>query len=134
MWNSYRVPKSGQIAKKSSTYQILIKTLMGRSWRAGMNPFSSKTLRHQAWERRLWHCESKNRSRAKGRFGHPMIISRFPWTFTHQLGGGSPAVLRHRMPNNEPLACPWGFLHPRPLFLPVPDKSIAMVFIHIGLI
>src|SRR5262249_52123558 len=79
MWNSYRVPKSGQIAKKSSTYQILIKTLMGRSWRAGMNPFSSKTLRHQVWERRLWHFESKNRSRAKGRFGHPRLgVAQYP--------------------------------------------------------
>src|SRR2546425_7505475 len=26
------------------------------------------------------------------------------------------------------------FLHPRPIVIPVPDKIIAMVFIHIGLI
>ena len=63
-----------------------------------------------------------------------VIISRFPCTFKHQFGGGYPAVLRHRMHNNEPLAFPCGFLHPRPIFLPVPDKIIAMVFIHIGLI
>src|SRR6266705_2700599 len=71
MWSSYRVPKSEQMAKKSSTYHIVIKTPMGRSWRAWMHPFSLKMLRHQAWERRLWHFESKNRSRAKSRFGRP---------------------------------------------------------------
>src|SRR6266536_3324723 len=74
MWSSYRVPKSEQMAKKSSTYQIVIKTPMGRSWRAWMNPFSLKMLRHQAWERRLWHVESKNRSRAKSRFGRPTVV------------------------------------------------------------
>src|SRR5438445_356131 len=63
-----------------------------------------------------------------------VIISRFPCTFEHQFGVGYPAVLRHRMHNNEPLAFPCWFLHPRPIFLPVPDKIIAMVFIHIGLI
>ena len=65
--------------------------------------------------------------------GHlAVIIARFPWTFPPQLGGGYPAVLRPRMPNNEPRAFPWGFLHPRPLFLPVPDTIIARVFIHRG--
>ena len=49
---------------------------MGRSWRAWMNPFSLKMLRHQAWERRLWHFESKNRSRAKSRFGRPSVHPR----------------------------------------------------------
>src|SRR6266511_3083625 len=102
MWSSYRVPKSEQMAKKSSTYQIVIKTPMGRSWRAWMNPFSLKMLRHQAWERRLWHFESKNRSRAKSRFGrptqggvdaigHPWLIhlSYNPLSFPH-LGENSP--------------------------------------------
>ena len=63
-----------------------------------------------------------------------VIISRFPCTFEHQFGVGYPAVLRHRMHNNEPLAFPCWFLYPRPIFLPVPDKIIAMVFIYIGLI
>src|SRR6266487_2909912 len=76
MWSSYRVPKSEQMAKKSSTYQIVIKTPMGRSLLAWMHPFSLKMLRHQAWERRLWHFESKNRSRAKSRFGRPTRFHR----------------------------------------------------------
>src|SRR5262249_12205515 len=58
-----------------------------------------------------------------------VIISRFPCAFEHQFGVGYPAVLRHRMHNNEPLAFPCWFLHPRPIFLPVPDKIIAMVLL-----
>src|SRR2546421_11647437 len=63
-----------------------------------------------------------------------VISSRLPCTFEHQFGVGYPAVLRHRMHNNEPLAFPCWFSHPRPIVIPVPDKIIAMVFIHIGLI
>src|SRR5262245_17070987 len=63
-----------------------------------------------------------------------VLISRFPWTCEPQFGVGYPAVLRHRMHNNEPLAFPGWFLYPRSIFLPVPDKIIALVFMHIGLI
>jgi hypothetical protein len=53
-----------------------------------------------------------------------VISSRCPCTFTPQCGGGSPAVLRHRLHTNEPLAFPCGFWHPRPISLPVPEKSL----------
>ena len=67
--------------------------------------------------------------------GHWTVrISRFPCTFQHPWGGGYPAVLRHRMHHHEPLALPWWCLHPRPIFLPVPEKLMAMGFRHIGLI
>src|SRR5262245_49056855 len=63
-----------------------------------------------------------------------VIISRLPCTFKHQCGGGYPAVLRHRMHKNAPLAFPCWFLPPRPIVIPVPDQIIAMVFLHIRLI
>jgi hypothetical protein len=58
-----------------------------------------------------------------------VIIARLPRAFEDQFGVGYPAVLRHRLYNNEPLTFTRWFLHPRPIFIPVPNKIIAMVLI-----
>src|SRR3989442_15946168 len=44
MWRSYRVPKTGQIIKKSSTYQMVMANSVALSSRVWMNPFSLKML------------------------------------------------------------------------------------------
>jgi hypothetical protein len=77
-------------------------------------------LSHQAYP--YWPSPSCHSRGSRGR------------TPPRRCGVGYPAVLRHRMHNKEPLAFPCGFLYPRSLCLPVPDKIIAMVFIHRGLI
>jgi len=53
MWSAYRVPKTGQIIKKSSIYQMVVKNAMGLHCGARVDFTSLKMRGRQAEERRL---------------------------------------------------------------------------------
>src|SRR5713101_9702467 len=71
MWNSSPVPKTGQILKESSIYQMVIKKRMGLVCIDKMTIVALKVPSYKANERGVWHPESKNRSTVKARFRHP---------------------------------------------------------------
>src|SRR5713101_8353247 len=71
MWNASPVPKTGQILKESSIYQMVIKKRMGLVCIDKMTIVALKVPSYKANERGVWHPESKNRSTVKARFRHP---------------------------------------------------------------
>src|SRR5438132_8038243 len=71
MWSSSLVPKTGQIIKKSSTYQMVIKKSVALGCIGKMHIVALKVPFHKANERGCRHPESINRSTVKARFRRP---------------------------------------------------------------
>src|SRR3989442_15935286 len=71
MWSSSLVPKTGQIIKKSSTYQMVIKKSVALGCIGKMHIVALKVPFHKAHERGCRYPESINRSTVKARFRRP---------------------------------------------------------------
>src|SRR5215468_10349413 len=71
MWNSSRVPKTGQMIEKPSFYQIVVKKCMALRCIGKRTIVSLKVPFHKANERRRRLPESKNRSTVKAQFRRP---------------------------------------------------------------
>jgi hypothetical protein len=78
MWNSSRVPKTGQMIEKPSLYQVVVKKCMALRCIGKRTIVSLKGPFHKANERRRRLPESKNRSTVKARFRRPSSILRQP--------------------------------------------------------
>src|SRR5712691_1670317 len=96
MWNSSPVPKTGQILKESSIYQMVIKKRMGLVCIDKMTIVALKVPSYKANERGVWHPESKNRSTVKARFRHPM---------TNTAWAQTPAVHQNNIKGTTSFTC-----------------------------
>src|SRR5216683_6533277 len=94
--NSSPVPKTGQILKESSIYQMVIKKRMGLVCIDKMTIVALKVPSYKANERGVWHPESKNRSTVKARFRHPKVVWPICNTFHRPIQVFGDVSLFHR--------------------------------------